>query len=467
MEAIKNFERYCSSEDLSIDGIKWALGYFVSHDRLHESNFLHKVCMNPKVTLEIVEYLVELFPEMVGTERDIDIDERTFKGAYLSHIACRNEHCPNSVVKFLMEGNNDVLTCICSMENDYEGLPLHYYLSRHQNVDIEIVKYMVEKYPDALKMFGESTFTPLHILLANKHVGAMFDIVKYLIDYAPISLRLKDRSFNRLPLHTACKNQSITKEIIQCLVNKWQDALHVECYVGLIAIHLFCRYGDMLSNNDAIEILQLILESYPDGAIQANRDGVLPIHYAARNNRMSVEFIEILIDARPELVSQVDDSGDLPFHDACSFGHIDIVKYLYGLNPDSIRTICSHSELPLHCACRNEDPEVLKYVLGLYPEAIHLRGEYGLPIHVALTSGTVGEHTKEIIKFLALHDPDCVSKADIKGCLPLHLLCGYDLSYGAELLFDLHPDAILVRDERGRLPIDVAEEEADELADEE
>ena len=98
----------------------------------------------------------------------------------------------------------------------------------------------------------------------------------------------------------------------------------------------------MISNNDAIEILELILEAYPDGTLQAKQNGLYPIHSAANNKNMLVEFIEILINARPELVSQVDNSGDLPFHDACSFGHIDIVKYLYGLYPDSIRTICCH-----------------------------------------------------------------------------------------------------------------------------
>eukprot|EP00956_Cyclotella_meneghiniana_P032135 scaffold86992_cov70-Cyclotella_meneghiniana.AAC.1 len=452
MEPIENLERYCSSEDLSFDGIKCALGYFVPRDRLHESNFLHRVCMNPKVTLEIVEYLVELFPDMVGVKCDMGL-----------RAACVNEHCPNAVVKFLTDSNFDVLSCIC--RGCYEGLPLHYYLSRRQNVDIEIVKYMVEKYSDALSLVGDSiSYTPLHVLLDNENVGTMLDIVKYLVESEPMSLRRIDSSFKQqFPVHTACKNQSITKEIIQYLVDKWPDALHVRSNEGDTPLHLFCGRCHMISNNDAIEILELILEAYPDGTLQAKHNGFYPIHSAANNKNMSVEFIEILINARPESYRLVDESGDSPFHRACLCGHIDIVKYLYRLYPDSIRAIGSDNELPLHSACWNKNPEVLKYMFGLYPEAIHLRSSSGLPIHVTLMSDNVGEHTKEIIEFLVLHDPDCVSKANNDGCLPLHLLCGYDLSYGAALLFDLYPDAILVRDDRGRLPIDVTQEENEEF----
>eukprot|EP00956_Cyclotella_meneghiniana_P041535 scaffold229930_cov99-Cyclotella_meneghiniana.AAC.1 len=134
-----------------------------------------------------------------------------------------------------MESNIDVLTNICSKYYP-SGLPLHHYLSRRQNVDIEIVKYMVEKYPDALILVGENiSNTPLHVLMANTSVGAMFDIVKYLVESEPMSLGHKDTHpySKQIPLHNAFHNQSITKEIIQYLVDKWPEALqegnHTEC----------------------------------------------------------------------------------------------------------------------------------------------------------------------------------------------------------------------------------------------
>lgn len=149
MKSIENLERYCSSNDLSFDGIKCALGYFVPRDRLHTSNFLHRVCFNPNVTLEMVEYLVNLIPDMVGMKHDIK--ERGIEAAYPLCIVCMNEHCPNSVVKFLMESSiDDIMIC----REYYWGLPLHHYLSRTENADMEIVKYMVAKYHTPLYTYS-------------------------------------------------------------------------------------------------------------------------------------------------------------------------------------------------------------------------------------------------------------------------------------------------------------------------
>eukprot|EP00956_Cyclotella_meneghiniana_P029703 scaffold72751_cov23-Cyclotella_meneghiniana.AAC.1 len=68
MSEIQCLEKYCSSDSLSLIGIKCAMEYFVRHDILDESDFLHRVCLNPKVTLDIVEYLVGLCPEAVHNE---------------------------------------------------------------------------------------------------------------------------------------------------------------------------------------------------------------------------------------------------------------------------------------------------------------------------------------------------------------------------------------------------------------
>eukprot|EP00956_Cyclotella_meneghiniana_P045807 scaffold385568_cov199-Cyclotella_meneghiniana.AAC.1 len=139
-----------------------------------------------------------------------------------------------------MESNIDVLTNICRKYYP-SGLPLHHYLSRLQNVDIEIVKYMVEKYPDALILVGENiTSTPLHVLVNNSYVGAMLDIVKYLVEYEPMSLRRNDAHphSEQIPLHNAFHNQSITKEIIQYLIDKWPEALQEGNHTEYTPLHL-------------------------------------------------------------------------------------------------------------------------------------------------------------------------------------------------------------------------------------
>jgi len=62
-EWLDEFEEFCSSDDLSLDELK-RLTKDISLDDLRDSSFLHRVCMNEKVTLEIVKYLLHLYPEL-------------------------------------------------------------------------------------------------------------------------------------------------------------------------------------------------------------------------------------------------------------------------------------------------------------------------------------------------------------------------------------------------------------------
>jgi len=94
-----------------------------------------------------------------------------------------------------------------------------------------------------------------------------------------------------------------------------------------------------------------------------------------------------------------------------------------------------------------------------------------LPIHEA-TWSKLGENTAEIINFLLLQDPDCLSKPVVSDDdddeeeedLPLHLAClSRDESNVIEHLYDLYPEAILIQNEQEQLPIDILREKLDEL----
>jgi len=67
---ISRFEAHCSSDDLSIGEIMH-MTEVISYDNLLNSSFLHRICMNEKVTLEIVEYLLELYPPQQSISKRI------------------------------------------------------------------------------------------------------------------------------------------------------------------------------------------------------------------------------------------------------------------------------------------------------------------------------------------------------------------------------------------------------------
>ena len=113
----------------------------------------------------------------------MDIFYEQVVSAYPLHLACYNEKCPNEVIQLLLKKSPGYrhLTHIGSIQfdwgntrdmgydNDYGGTPLHYYLSRASNVDLNIVKQLVDPFPRVLLLAdGVAKLTPIHILMHNK-----------------------------------------------------------------------------------------------------------------------------------------------------------------------------------------------------------------------------------------------------------------------------------------------------------
>ena len=145
----------CASDALSLAALqlhKLLLGkdkedFIVSY---YEYPFFHQACMNEKVTLEIIEYLLSIFPQ-VGYLKTNECcpDGETDP----LHVCCYNELCPNEVIGLLIEKYPDALSHCCifregigEIGDDGMGLPLHYYLERESNVDIDTVKVLVEEH---------------------------------------------------------------------------------------------------------------------------------------------------------------------------------------------------------------------------------------------------------------------------------------------------------------------------------
>jgi len=223
---IKELEDFCASDDLSIDELRKILDLpYV----LEGSSCIHRVCMNKNVTLEIVECLLDLYPQALYSNMNMMIDEQTVTtSAYPLHLACCNKDCPNEVIELLLkkEGcdqsqdmcytvlklkkeHNQQLMHMCYTgfdwgktglgRNTYGGTPLHYYLSRISNIDIDIVKQLSSIKRALLSHDRESKCSPIHILMHNKSIGDLYEVVKYLTETNPDSLRKTD-IYDQTPL---------------------------------------------------------------------------------------------------------------------------------------------------------------------------------------------------------------------------------------------------------------------------
>lgn len=445
-QKVKELEDFCGSGALSLDALRQKIDQMPPNSKglICGSSCLHRACLNDRVTLEIVQLFLDEFPGSFSVGTDIFSPETAETNketrVYPLHLACYNEHCPSSVIKLLTEKGPSVFDHLCCIQDglvepdwnydeEYlfvEGSPLHYYLMRECNIDIDIVKMMIETHPGTLTAADEvEGLTALHAILINSYFNSSCEIVEFLLDSNPSALPVTD-GYGRLPLHLATMNTKVEPRTVKMLLERWPDTIRQRDIHDCLPIHNVS--WNKTSNDTAVlEVLKLLLDMDPHLVTEADGDGSLPIHGAACFK--FPEFAKVLIDAYPESVKIGDGNGCLPIHDGSFQANVDTVKYFF----------------------------------ELYPEGINMRSNGGLlPIHEA-ASGCM-KKADEVIKYLLLQDPDCASKAVAPRdrILPLHLACGSSqVNLNAvKLLFDAHPEAILLKDEDEHSPLEIVRDQA-------
>ena len=212
-ERLRLERRLCASDALSVDALRGIIDSYPPTQNVayhSPSPCFHMACMNKNVTLEIIEYLFDVYPNAAGIRTTYFCTYRE-NAVYPLHLCCYNENCPSSVIKIVYEKYPVAIFEFslvksgleCGIDHFIEGLPIHYYLSRSSNVDIDTVKMLVQAYPDSL-ITGDDEMGcyPIHALLCNINVSNLLDILAYLIESEPISIRIAD-AWRRRALHIA------------------------------------------------------------------------------------------------------------------------------------------------------------------------------------------------------------------------------------------------------------------------
>ncbi|KAG7365331.1 ankyrin repeat domain protein [Nitzschia inconspicua] len=120
----------------------------------------------------------------------------------------------------------------------------------------------------------DASVLPIHEALV---AGAPYPIIEALLFAYPDCVYCKESSYQRLPLHCACRK------------------------------------------NAQIDVVDLLLTKYADAALTADSLGRLPLHYALSNGANS-QVIELLLKYRPNSARGFDKRGWTPLHVACGVG---------------------------------------------------------------------------------------------------------------------------------------------------
>ena len=161
LEAQQRLSDYCQSDDLCVDGLRIRIDQFVqiedaiglglltSTGRL----LLHHVCMNERLTVDIVRLLIDNFPGSAGGP-----DEKEFQPIPL-HVACWNRNTTVEIVRLLI---NAFPQSVRRQSLD-GGMPLHYLCSGNCTDSLNVLALLLETYPEAVNHPARAGMLPIHI----------------------------------------------------------------------------------------------------------------------------------------------------------------------------------------------------------------------------------------------------------------------------------------------------------------
>jgi ankyrin repeat protein len=418
---------------------------------------------------DVLQLLYEAWPDAIrrpaGTARNLPL-----------HLAAASCRAPAEGVTFLADRHPQALL----HRNCYGRLPLHCAVFNRAAIDV--VKALVELAPEAVSRVEDCGLTPVRVAVRTHQL----DVVRYLVDRHPKSLheRLADGrgllhdavatgapaalvkvlvgcapeavesgdGYGKLPLHFVGSQTSL--ESVRLLAEASPASVRAVTKSGRTPLHT------AIINEAQLDVVKFLVEHSGDASLLgiADRDGCLPMHYAAK--RGSLELVKILVEAFPTSIRAPDARGRRPIHVAVAgpWSLREIVEYLSAPWPESLHARDSDGNLPLHAAVAHAVPmETVRFLAEQHPEAIEHANDRGdVPLHIAVANFTP---SFEIAVFLAKKSPQSVRFRGSQGRLPLHLALEKETGAAIEIscvLIDLWPASARVRDDDGRLPLHAA-----------
>jgi hypothetical protein len=262
-------------------------------EALLSTNFLHHFIGSVEgegddekgVVIEIVNLILDVCPDCVHTVFN-DEEDGYYRNTYPLHIACERggsadeeimdkiinlllDKCSNTSSDTLLGGLDHIAAfgCCDSVLEEYDnvgGCPLSYYITWGGD-DIEIVRRMVNLCPASLTLSCDETkMTPLHIILQS------------------------------------CYGKKYTVDVVKLFVETDASCATLKDDYGCHPLLCLCTHGSDLDEDDAIQILDTLLDAYPEAAFMKGERGILPLQYALwehyPSRRMGQKFCKRFIE---------------------------------------------------------------------------------------------------------------------------------------------------------------------------
>jgi ankyrin repeat protein len=378
---------------------------------------------------EIMNIILDVCPDCVHTVLETEENYGYYNNTYPLHIACQMHFGDSTIfdkiINLLLDkcSNDDntggldhiaAFGCCDSVLENYDnvgGCPLTWYVTWGGD-DMDIVRQMVNLCPASLTLSCDKTkMTPLNIMLRSGDAKSFTaDVVKLFIETDASCVKLTDN-------------------------------------YGCYPLHCLCIQGSDLEEDEAIQILDTLLDAYPEAAFMKDKRGIIPLNYALweyrPSDRMGQKFCKRFIERTNvdanAFVTQLEGlcSADRVPYTAIQAMIDDIPRV--GVSAVSERVVASSSSFLfgiLGCYCEPDEKEatiqIIQSLLDLFPEVANITSgtlsNYRYPIHDVCCWGAPDEVIKLILSktepkalqvTCMLGDGVFDGKSRVPGC-PLH-----------------------------------------------
>ena len=204
------------------------------------------------------------------------------------------------------------------------------------------------------------------------------------------------------------------------------------------------------------DVILRLIEHYPDGLKQKDKDGNLAIHSACENNAPNDKVILKMMEFYADGVTQKDKDGNLAIHSLSENikqmeNRDKVILTMIDLYPDSLRRKDKDGNTPLHSFIENPSQinnreKVIGVMVKEYEGALAEKDrDKNLPIHSALAQGK--KISIEGIKALLVNRETLLVK-NARGNIPFHQafnMAGKKLDDKANAILTANPSVLLMK----------------------
>jgi ankyrin repeat protein len=378
---------------------------------------LHFACIYGS-PLDLVRYLVEEYPDslqVAANDGYLPLHDACLSGAPMDVVQYLAKACPKSLQVTSRSGkkpidlakNHEVViwmeSAMLAGGFAFDQLPLHHACII--GAPLELVRYLVEEYPDSLQVADNDGYLPLHDACL---CGAPMDVVQYLAKACPKSLQVTSRS-GKKPIDLA-KNHEVVAWMESAMLAGGFAFDHLSSPQPSVQPVSSPFSPDRETLVQRIDIDHPISSQDIDRSISSQQPLLHPanssfdqttpgqtpslakdtegekrkaigqqLHKALRELPPSLDKIQTLVEAGRGALSVADVNGNLALHHACLYGApLEFVRYLVQEYPKSLQVTNNYGQLPLHYACLCGAPmEVVQYLVKARPKSLQVTNSSG------------------------------------------------------------------------------------------